>query len=128
MLRTMVEVIAVCTMLSRSSLPIRLVYARAVDQPNAPTCQGGLPASCDLVKLKEHFGQFGEIQDAVVQPSDENNAVHCFPNVSLQVMMDAETQRPGHADCPSKSGIVSSTTASLHVVASLMFYYSYPKT
>ncbi|CAK9103738.1 RNA-binding protein Musashi homolog Rbp6 [Durusdinium trenchii] len=35
---------------------------------------GGLPASCDLVKLKEHFGQFGEIQDAVV-------------------MMDAETQR-----------------------------------
>lgn len=35
---------------------------------------GGLPATCDLEKLKEHFGQFGEIQDAVV-------------------MMDAQTQR-----------------------------------
>ena len=36
--------------------------------------QGGLPASCDLEKLKEHFGQFGEIHDAVV-------------------MMDGQTQR-----------------------------------
>ncbi|CAJ1335788.1 unnamed protein product [Effrenium voratum] len=35
---------------------------------------GGLPASCDLEKLKGHFGQFGEIHDAVV-------------------MMDAQTQR-----------------------------------
>eukprot|EP00435_Cladocopium_sp_Y103_P065731 s62_g27.t1 len=35
---------------------------------------GGLPATCDLEKLKEHFGQFGAIQDAVV-------------------MMDAQTQR-----------------------------------
>eukprot|EP00931_Biecheleriopsis_adriatica_P106519 TRINITY_DN80957_c0_g1_i1.p1 TRINITY_DN80957_c0_g1~~TRINITY_DN80957_c0_g1_i1.p1 ORF type:complete len:323 (+),score=39.32 TRINITY_DN80957_c0_g1_i1:64-1032(+) len=35
---------------------------------------GGLPASCDLDKLREHFGRFGEIQDAVV-------------------MMDAATQR-----------------------------------
>ena len=31
------------------------------------SCQGGLPATCDLEKLKEHFGQFGEIQDAVVR-------------------------------------------------------------
>mmetsp|Transcript_35470 Transcript_35470/g.66047 ORF Transcript_35470/g.66047 Transcript_35470/m.66047 type:complete len:297 (+) Transcript_35470:45-935(+) len=35
---------------------------------------GGLPASCDLEKLKSHFGQYGEIHDAVV-------------------MMDAQTQR-----------------------------------
>lgn len=35
---------------------------------------GGLPASCDLEKLKSHFAQYGEIHDAVV-------------------MMDAQTQR-----------------------------------
>lgn len=35
---------------------------------------GGLPASCEVANLKDHFGQFGEIKDAVV-------------------MMDAATQR-----------------------------------
>lgn len=39
---------------------------RAMD--SAMEWQGGLPATCDLEKLKEHFGQFGAIQDAVVEP------------------------------------------------------------
>ena len=38
------------------------------DSPCLHEPEGGLPASCDLDKLKSHFSQFGEIHDAVAQP------------------------------------------------------------